>query len=130
MKWVIKVGSSQLALPNHTLDSALISTWAKQISQLSKHSGHKFIFVTSGSIIAGMQELGISKRPNVLGMLQTLAAVGQMRLMQTYRHAFSIHKTKTAQILLTHEDFRNRQRYLNSQTTLENLVEARHHPYY
>ena len=121
MKWIIKVGSSQLTLPNQTLNETLIGDWAKQIAQLSKHSGHKFIFVTSGSIIAGIQELGINRRPNDLGMLQTLAAVGQVHLIQAYRDAFSMHKKKTAQILLTHEDFRNRQRYLNSQTTLTTL---------
>ncbi|MFQ5936174.1 MAG: glutamate 5-kinase, partial [Acidiferrobacterales bacterium] len=54
--------------------------------------------------------------------LQAMAAVGQMGLVQTYESAFQVHGLHTAQVLLTHEDFSDRQRYLNARSTLCTLL--------
>ena len=66
--------------------------------------------------------LGWSKRPTRLCELQAAAAVGQMGLAQAYETRFSEHGIKTAQILLTHADLADRERYLNARETLIELL--------
>src|SRR5688572_17986701 len=70
-----------------------------------------------------MARLGLKQRPKVLSELQAAAAVGQMGLIQAWESAFSQHGLHTAQVLLTHEDVSNRDRYLNSRGTLKSLLE-------
>ena len=67
--------------------------------------------------------LGWSERPDDIHQLQAAAAVGQMGLIQTYESLFAKHKIHTAQILLTHENLTNVDRYENISSTLDNLLE-------
>jgi glutamate 5-kinase len=69
-----------------------------------------------------MQRLGKTVRPHVLNELQAMAAVGQMGLVQIYESEFQKHGLHTAQVLLTHDDLANRQRYLNARSTLQALL--------
>jgi glutamate 5-kinase len=80
------------------------------------------VLVSSGAIAEGMARLGWAKRPTLMHELQAAAAVGQMGLAQAYEVAFAQHNLRTAQILLTHEDLANRQRYLNARSTLFALL--------
>ena len=80
------------------------------------------MLVSSGAIAEGMTRLGWAKRPVLMHELQAAAAVGQMGLAQAYEVAFAHHKLRTAQILLTHEDLADRQRYLNARSTLFALL--------
>src|SRR3990170_3088092 len=75
--------------------------------------GIKLLLVTSGAVASGMQRLGVKQRPHALHELQAMAAVGQMGLVQAYESSFQRHGLHTAQVLLTHEDFVDRERYLN-----------------
>src|SRR5688572_12456595 len=70
-----------------------------------------------------MARLGLKKRPAVLNQLQAAAAVGQMGLVQAWESAFQQHGLHTAQVLLTHEDVSDRDRYLNARGTLQALLE-------
>ena len=45
-----------------------------------------------------------------------VAAVGQMGLVQAYESRFQVFGLHTAQVLLTHEDLADRQRYLNARS--------------
>jgi glutamate 5-kinase len=54
--------------------------------------------------------------------LQAAAAVGQMGLVQAYESSFRGHGLHTAQVLLTHADLADRQRYLNARSTLRTLL--------
>jgi glutamate 5-kinase len=80
------------------------------------------VLVSSGAILAGMEALGLARRPRELPVKQAAAAVGQAHLMQAYEEAFQRCGCRVAQILLTQEDLRNRGRYLNARNTLFTLL--------
>ncbi|MBI5782364.1 MAG: glutamate 5-kinase, partial [Gammaproteobacteria bacterium] len=118
---VVKIGSALLTRDGQGLNSEGIHDWAAQISR-ARGRGMEVVLVSSGAVAAGMQRLGRSVRPHALHELQAMAAVGQMNLVQVYESAFQRHGLHTAQVLLTHDDLTNRQRYLNSRITLRTLV--------
>jgi glutamate 5-kinase len=118
---VVKVGSSLVTNQGEGLDIPAIRNWAQQIAALCE-GGHKVVLVSSGAIAEGMQRLGWKKRPSAVHELQAAAAVGQMGLIQVYESCFSAHGLHTAQILLTHADLADRERYLNARSTLCTLL--------
>ena len=120
-RWVIKIGSSLLTDEGRGLDTLAINTWVEQIARLREH-GKEIILVSSGAVAEGMARLGWKKRPHAINELQAAAAIGQMGLIQTYESCFKQHKLHTAQILLTHDDLANRERYLNARSTLKTLL--------
>ncbi len=120
-RWVVKVGSSLLTANGRGLDHELIAAWAEQITALRRR-GAEVVLVSSGAVAEGMQRLGWTRRPHALFELQAAAAVGQMGLVQAYESCFKQHGVHTAQILLTHDDLANRQRYLNARSTLRTLL--------
>ena len=119
---VIKIGSALLTNDGAGLNMTGIETWVEQISTLRK-SGVEVVLVSSGAVAEGMCRLGITKRPESLHELQAAAAVGQMGLIQSYESEFQKYKLHTAQILLTHDDLSNRQRYLNARNTVRSLLD-------
>lgn len=119
--YVIKIGSALLTSKGQGVDVSAIQSWVKQIAQLREQGG-LCIVVTSGSVAVGMQRMGRDKRPHALHDLQALAAIGQSGLIETYESAFAKHSIHTAQILLSHADLANRERYLNAQSTLRALL--------
>ncbi len=121
-RWVVKVGSSLLTADGVGLDEMLISDWCRQMASL-KSRDIEMVLVSSGSIAEGMGRLGLTRRPRDLPTLQAAAAIGQMGLVRAYEKAFNEYQLKTAQILLTHADLANRQRYLNAGATLRRLME-------
>ena len=118
---VVKIGSALLTNNGLGLDTAAIAGWVGQIAQL-RARGIEVVLVSSGAVAAGMQRLGFSSRPHALHELQALAAVGQMGLVQLYESLFQQHGIHTAQVLLTHDDLANRERYLNARSTLCTLL--------
>ena len=119
---VVKVGSSLVTDEGRGLDQAAIARWAVQIAAL-RAEGRQIILVSSGAIAEGMQRLGWTRRPSALHELQAAAAVGQMGLAQCYETCFREHGIATAQVLLTHSDMTDRQRYLNARSTLRTLLD-------
>jgi glutamate 5-kinase len=119
---VVKVGSSLVTNDGKGLDTAAIAKWAAQIAQL-RASGKQVVLVSSGAIAEGMQRLGFEKRPAGIHELQACAAVGQMGLAQVYESSFREHNLRTAQVLLTHADLADRERYLNARSTLFTLLQ-------
>ena len=118
---VVKVGSSLVTNQGQGLDQAAIARWAAQIAQLRTRN-KEVVLVSSGAIAEGMQRLGWTKRPHAMHELQAAAAVGQMGLVQVYETCFREHGLHTAQVLLTHADLADRQRYLNARSTLRTLL--------
>ena len=118
---VAKVGSSLVTNDGQGLDVNAVAQWARQIALLHKQ-GKQVVLVSSGAIAEGMARLGWARRPTAMHELQAAAAVGQMGLAQAYEVAFSEHGLRSAQILLTHEDLADRQRYLNARSTLFALL--------
>lgn len=118
---IIKVGSSLVTNDGKGLDHAAIAKWAAQIAQL-RLLGKEVVLVSSGAIAEGMQRLGFDKRPTGIHELQACAAVGQMGLAQVYETSFRAYDLHTAQVLLTHADLADRERYLNARSTLFTLL--------
>ena len=120
--WVIKVGSSLLTNAGKGIDEVLVQGWVDSISRLMA-AGTRVVLVSSGAVAEGMKRLEIAQRPHSVHVLQAVAAVGQMGLIQMYESAFQHHGLHTAQVLLTHDDLRSRQRYLNARNTLKQLLD-------
>jgi glutamate 5-kinase len=118
---IIKVGSSLVTNDGRGLDHAAIARWASQISGL-RALGKEVVLVSSGAVAEGMLRLGFERRPTDIHELQACAAVGQMGLAQIYETSFRAHKLGTAQVLLTHADLADRERYLNARSTLTTLL--------
>jgi len=118
---VVKVGSSLVTDEGRGLDLAAIERWGGQIARL-RARGLEVLMVSSGAIAEGMKRLGWSRRPQEVHALQAAAAVGQMGLVQVYETVFRQHGLGTAQVLLTHEDLADRNRYLNARATLTTLL--------
>ncbi len=121
-RWVIKIGSALLTKVGDGLDLDRVQWLSGEIAKL-RAQGKEVVLVTSGSVAAGMQQLGWQKRPHALHLLQSAASVGQMGLVQAYASACAEHHIQTAQILLTHADLSDRKRYLNARSTFNSLLE-------
>ena len=121
-RWVVKVGSALLTNDGQGLNIELIGQLAQQINFL-REQGIEVLLVSSGAVAAGMGQLGMTKRPEQVALLQAAAAVGQVTLVRQYEQAFNDYGIKTAQVLLTHSDIANRARYLNAKRTLTKLLE-------
>lgn len=121
---VIKVGSSVIATYAMKPRMAHLRSLSAQIASV-QNDGVEVILVSSGAIVLGMGELGQRKRPTDLASLQALAAIGQAALMNKYIRLFQENKTKCAQVLLTWDDFNNRERYNNARNTFQAILQRR-----
>ena len=117
---VVKVGSSTLSEGAH-LNEAALDGLVHDLA-LVQQTGIEVILVTSGAIAAGWPQLGFNQRPLTLPRLQASAAVGQIRLMAAYEERFSHYGLRTAHILLTRDDFSDRERYTRMNDTLRTLL--------
>ena len=120
-RWVIKVGSSLITGSVGGLNHAAIHDWARQVARL-KRENKQIVLVSSGAIAEGVRRMGWESRPRRLNQVQAAAAVGQMGLIHAYESEFSRYHLHAAQVLLTHEDFNSRERYLNARSTLTTLL--------
>ena len=118
---VIKVGSSLVTNEGRGLDEAAIGEWCRQMAELVRQ-GREVIMVSSGAIAEGMKRLGWAKRPHEIHELQAAAAVGQMGLAHMYETKLRENGLGSAQVLLTHADLADRERYLNARSTLLTLL--------
>ncbi len=123
---VVKVGSSLVTNEGRGLDEAAIGEWCRQMSVLVRGdddiAGREVIMVSSGAIAEGMKRLGWTARPKAINELQAAAAVGQMGLAQMYETKLRENGLGSAQVLLTHADLADRERYLNARSTLLTLL--------
>ena len=118
---VVKVGSSLVTNEGRGLDEAAIGEWCRHIAQLVRQDC-EVIMVSSGAIAEGMKRLGWTQRPHAINELQAAAAVGQMGLAQMYETKLRENGLGSAQVLLTHADLADRERYLNARSTLLTLI--------
>ncbi len=119
---VVKVGSSLVTNEGRGLDADAIGLWCGQLAALVK-DGREVIMVSSGAIAEGMKRLGWTTRPKAIHELQAAAAVGQMGLAQAYESKLRENNIGSAQVLLTHADLADRERYLNARSTLLTLLQ-------
>jgi len=119
---VVKVGSSLVTNEGRGLDADAIGLWCEQLAALV-NDGREVIMVSSGAIAEGMKRLGWTARPKAIHELQAAAAVGQMGLAQVYETKLRENGIGSAQVLLTHADLADRERYLNARSTLLALLQ-------
>lgn len=118
---VVKVGSSLVTNEGRGLDEVAIGEWCRQLAVLAR-DGREVVMVSSGAIAEGMKRLGWTSRPKAVHELQAAAAVGQMGLAQMYETKLRENGLGSAQVLLTHADLADRERYLNARSTLLTLL--------
>ena len=121
---VVKVGSSLVTNDGRGLDEGAIGEWCRQLAALAQ-AGREVIMVSSGAIAEGMKRLGWAIRPHQVHELQAAAAVGQMGLAQMYETKLRENGLGSAQVLLTHADLADRERYLNARSTLLTLLQLK-----
>jgi len=119
---VVKLGSGTVTDPGAGLRMSTIRALAAQMTAALSANGVSFVVVTSGAIAAGREKLGMAERPRTISLKQAAAAVGQTSLMRAYERAFEKRGRHVGQLLLTHEDFESRERYVNARNTLLALL--------
>ena len=119
---VIKVGTNVVMRDDGRLALSRLYGIAESVARLRQH-GKDVLLVSSGAVGLGMERMGLPKRPTELSQIQACAAIGQSRLMAIYDDAFDKLGCRTAQVLLTEDDFRDPERYSNLRSTLASLLE-------
>ena len=118
---VIKVGTNVVMRDDGRLALSQLYGIAESVARL-RHEGRDVLMVSSGAVGLGMERIGVSSRPTELAQIQACAAIGQSRLMAIYDDAFDKLGCRTAQVLLTEDDFRDPVRYSNLRSTLVSLL--------
>ena len=119
---VVKIGSVLLVDDNSgTLHNAWLNSLGKDVAAL-RDRGHEVILVSSGAIALGRRYLGLKPGELKLEEKQAAAAVGMVRLAQSYQETLNKFNLSVAQILLTLDDSENRRRYLNARSTIMTLL--------
>lgn len=119
-KIVVKIGSSILA-PKGEIDQGILDNFIQDIVYID-NLGIKMVIVSSGAIACGLKELGYKRKPSDISLLMAASSLGQTILMNLYRRRFVSYKKKSAQILLTWDDFNERKRYINARATINKLL--------
>ncbi|MBN1890387.1 MAG: glutamate 5-kinase [Thermoflexales bacterium] len=121
---VVKVGTRTLSDGGDQLSRPRMIELVRQCAHLHAQ-GHELLLVSSGAVFAGREALGTVSQAGDIPFKQTMAAVGQVRLMAIYEQIFGLYGLNIAQALLTHADLVNRERYLNARNTLLSLLRLR-----
>jgi glutamate 5-kinase len=119
---VVKIGS-QILSSEEGIEEGRLRGLVRELAELHDRK-KEIVVVSSGAVAAGMTRLGRKEKPKTIPEKQALAAVGQIKLMALYERDFSKFDKSVAQVLLTHEDLANRQRYINAKHTFQMLLES------
>lgn len=119
---IVKVGSSTITHDTGRLNYYRIEKLVREMADL-ENEGHEMILVTSAAVSAGMDTLGLTKRPDSIRQKQALAAVGQGVLMHVYERIFREYGQKVGQVLLTRMDMQDRKKFMNSRNTLLAMID-------
>jgi glutamate 5-kinase len=119
---VVKIGSNVLTQNDGLPDTARIKSIASQLAEL-RNRGVEVILVSSGAVASGRSLINVPDRTDAIAARQLLAAVGQVKLINTYSSSFHEHNMLCAQVLVTKEDFRDRKHYLNMKNCFQILLQ-------
>jgi glutamate 5-kinase len=118
---VVKVGTNVVMRDDGRLALSQLYGIAESVARM-RQEGRDVLMVSSGAVGLGMERIGLATRPTELAQIQACAAIGQSRLMAIYDDAFDKLGCRTAQVLLTEDDFRDPVRYSNLRSTLVSLL--------
>jgi glutamate 5-kinase len=117
---VVKIGTTALTTPNGMFDASRLATLADAIEARMK-AGSDVVIVSSGAIAAGLEPLGLRRRPSDLATKQAAASVGQVALVNAWSSAFGRYDRTVGQVLLTAHDISMRVQHTNAARTLDRL---------
>jgi len=118
---IVKIGSGVISKEGR-FDAQVVEHIVEQIVSLNK-IGVEIVLITSGAVATGRGILKLNDKADSIVQKQVFASVGQVKLMSFYADIFGKHGYTCAQVLVTKEDFRDRQHYLNMKNCLENLLQ-------
>jgi glutamate 5-kinase len=119
---VVKLGSHVVTRAGYSLDEELFHWLAEDVAEL-KARGVDVAIVSSGAVASGLWGLGLTEPPATIPEKQAVAAVGQINLVWRYKEVFEARGLKVGQVLLTHEDLKDRNRFMNAKNTFNALFE-------
>ncbi|MBY0443016.1 MAG: glutamate 5-kinase [Mycobacteriaceae bacterium] len=117
---VVKIGTTALTTPSGVFDASRLAELTDAIESRMK-AGSDVVIVSSGAIAAGIEPLGLSRRPKDLATKQAAASVGQVALVNSWSAAFARYQRTVGQVLLTAHDIAKRVQHTNAQRTLDRL---------
>ncbi|MGV0805732.1 glutamate 5-kinase [Mycolicibacterium setense] len=117
---VVKIGTTALTTPSGVFDAGRLAVLVEAIEGRMK-AGSDLVIVSSGAIAAGIEPLGLTKRPTDLATKQAAASVGQVALVNAWSSAFAVYSRTVGQVLLTAQDIAMRVQHNNAQRTLDRL---------
>ena len=117
---VVKIGTTALTDSRGLFDPARLAALADAIETRMK-AGTDVVIVSSGAIAAGIEPLGLTRRPADLATKQAAASVGQVALVNAWSNAFGRYDRTVGQVLLTAHDIAQRVQHTNAQRTLDRL---------
>jgi glutamate 5-kinase len=117
---VVKIGTTALTTPTGVFDASRLATLVAAIENRMR-AGSDVVIVSSGAIAAGIEPLGLSRRPADLATKQAAASVGQVALINSWSAAFARYDRTVGQVLLTAHDISMRVQHTNAQRTLDRL---------
>jgi glutamate 5-kinase len=103
------------------LDRDRVRRIARVLGQ-QRAAGREIVLVSSGAVAAGLEPMGITRRPKDQATKQAAAGVGQSLLMAEYTHTLAEHGIVPAQVLLTADDLIHRAKYRNAQRAVERML--------
>ncbi len=119
---VVKVGSNVITKKNGKMDSRKMRAIVEDICELTE-AGIEVVLVSSGAVSIGKHFLKkhVPKKGRI-DLQQSASSIGQPKLLNIYSRLFEENQHVCSQILLTHDDFRNRKRFLHVKRTLDILL--------
>jgi len=117
---VVKIGTTALTTSTGMFEASRLASLADAIEARMK-AGSDVVIVSSGAIAAGIEPLGLTKRPTDLATKQAAASVGQVALVNAWSAAFGRYDRTVGQVLLTAQDISMRVQHTNAQRTLDRL---------
>lgn len=122
---VVKIGSRSVIGATPQAGGSPEARFPSIAAQLAtvREGGRAVVLVSSGAVALGRGRLGFTARPRAIAQLQACAAVGQSLLMRGWEAAFAERSVTVAQMLLSHADLEDRERYLNARGALDALLE-------
>ena len=117
---VVKIGTTALTTPTGVFDASRLQSLVDAIEGRMK-AGSDVVIVSSGAIAAGIEPLGLARRPTDLATKQAAASVGQVALVNAWSTAFHRYDRTVGQVLLTAHDISMRVQHTNAQRTLDRL---------
>ena len=117
---VVKVGTTALTDSAGLFDAGRLALLAEALEARMK-AGSDVVIVSSGAIAAGIEPLGLTRRPTDLATKQAAASVGQVALVNAWSAAFARYGRTVGQVLLTAHDISQRVQHTNAARTLDRL---------